>query len=206
MKNIYPFKSKVCHAQRRQLMQQESRLFWLTGLSGSGKSSLALRLEHYLFQQGYKVYLLDGDNVRNGLCRDLSFTETDRKENMRRVAEVANLMLDAGLVVICAFISPYAAERELVRQIVGQERFSEVYVSCPLQVCELRDTKGLYAKARAGKVQNFTGISAPYEAPSAPDLILATDNESIEASLQKLISFAAPQLQLQPPMRVAAGE
>ncbi|WP_276496287.1 adenylyl-sulfate kinase [Pontibacter litorisediminis] len=203
MKNIYPFKSKVCPAQRRQLMQQEPQLVWLTGLSGSGKSTLALRLEHYLFHQGYKVYLLDGDNIRNGLCRDLSFTEQDRKENMRRVAEVANLMLDAGMVVICAFISPYAEERELARQIVGPERFTEVYISCSLQVCEQRDTKGLYAKARAGFIPNFTGISAPYEVPSHPDLTLRTDQESIDDSLHKLITFVEPQLRLQERLKAA---
>ncbi|AKD05055.1 adenylyl-sulfate kinase [Pontibacter korlensis] len=205
MKNIYPFKSKVCNEQRRQLMQQEPRLFWLTGLSGSGKSTLALRLEHYLFHQGYKVYLLDGDNIRNGLCQDLSFTEKDRKENVRRVGQVANLLLDAGLVVICAFISPYAAERELVRQIVGSDRFSEVFVSCSLEVCEKRDTKGLYAKARQGIIPNFTGISAPYQAPKQPNITLHTDQESIEESLQKLLTYAEPQLSLQPQMKVAAG-
>ncbi|PTX14229.1 adenylylsulfate kinase [Pontibacter mucosus] len=203
MKNIYPFKSKVCPEQRRQRMQQEPQLVWLTGLSGSGKSTLALRLEHHLFHQGYKVYLLDGDNIRNGLCRDLGFSEQDRKENIRRVAEVSRLLLDAGMVVICAFISPYAEERELARQIVGPDRFTEVYISCPLQVCEQRDTKGLYAKARAGLIANFTGISAPYEVPPHPDLTIRTDKESIDASLDKLITFVEPQLRLQQRMKAA---
>lgn len=203
MKNIYPFKSKVCYEQRKQAMQQEPRLFWLTGLSGSGKSTLALRLEHYLFHNGSKVFLLDGDNIRNGLCRDLTFTAQDRKENMRRVGEVANLMLEAGLIVICAFISPYATERQLVKEIVGPERFAEVYVNCSLQVCEQRDTKGLYAKARKGLIPNFTGISAPYETPENPDIILKTDQESIEDSLQKLITFVEPQLKLAKQMKIA---
>lgn len=203
MKNIYPFPSKVCPEQRRQLMQQEPQLVWLTGLSGSGKSTLALRLEHYLFHKGYKVYLLDGDNIRKGLCRDLSFTEQDRKENIRRVAEVAQLMLEAGLVVICAFISPYIEERALARQVVGPERFREVYIHCPLHVCEQRDTKGLYAKARAGLLPNFTGISAPYEAPPQPDLTLRTDQESIDDSLHKLITFVEPHLRLQQRMQAA---
>ncbi|MCX2738982.1 adenylyl-sulfate kinase [Pontibacter anaerobius] len=203
MQNIYPFESKVCYEQRKQLMQQEPRLVWLTGLSGSGKSTLALRLEHHLFHLGYKVFLLDGDNIRNGLCQDLGFTAQDRKENMRRVAEVANLMLESGLVVICAFISPYASERALVKEIVGPQRFAEVYINCSLQVCEQRDTKGLYAKAQQGLIQNFTGISAPYEAPQQPDLILKTDQEPIEDSLHKLITFVKPQLRLKQNMKAA---
>ncbi|OKL40430.1 adenylyl-sulfate kinase [Pontibacter flavimaris] len=203
MKNIYPFNSKVGYGQRRMQMQQEPRLVWLTGLSGSGKSTLALRLEHHLFHLGYKVFLLDGDNIRNGLCRDLGFSKQDRKENMRRVAEVAKLMLDAGLVVICAFISPYREERELARQVVGPERFTEVYINCSLQVCEQRDTKGLYAKARQGLIKDFTGISAPYEAPQSPHLLLRTDRESIDDSLQKLIAFVEPQLRLPQRMKAA---
>lgn len=176
------------------MMMQEPRLVWLSGLSGSGKSTLALRLEHYLFHQGYKIFLLDGDNVRNGLSSDLSFTAPDRKENIRRVGEVAKLMLDAGLAVICAFISPYEEERALVKRIVGETRFTEVYVNCSLQVCEERDTKGLYAKARQGIIPNFTGISAPYEAPQAPDVEVKTDAESIDESLLKLINAVEPQL------------
>lgn len=194
MEHLYPFQSKVCPAQRKQLMQQEPRLIWFTGLSGSGKSTLAMRLESYLFHRGYKVYLLDGDNVRHGLNSDLGFTESDRKENIRRVGEVARMMLDAGLVVLCAFISPYAAERDFVKSITGKDRFTEIFVSCSLQVCEARDTKGLYAKARSGLLPNFTGISAPYEAPAAPDLEVRTDQESIEESLGKLINYVEPLL------------
>jgi len=175
-------------------MQQEPLLVWFTGLSGSGKSTLALRLEHYLFHQGFNVFLLDGDNVRNGLNQDLSFNPQDRKENIRRVGEVAKLMLDAGLVVVSAFISPYAEERELVKQIVGEARFMEVFVNCPLEVCETRDTKGLYAKARQGLIPHFTGISAPYEMPAQPDLEVKTGKETIEASLSKLIGFVEPKI------------
>lgn len=195
MKYIFPFKSKLSYDQRKDLMKQAPRLVWLTGLSGSGKSTLAVRLEHYLFHKGYKVFLLDGDNIRNGLNNDLGFTEQDRKENIRRVGEVAKLMLDAGLIVLCAFISPYEEERTLVKNIVGESRFTEVYINCLLEVCEERDTKGLYAKARKGIIANFTGISAPYEPPLVPDVEVKTDEESIEESLYKLINFVEPKLQ-----------
>ncbi|MGV3541015.1 MAG: adenylyl-sulfate kinase [Rufibacter sp.] len=194
MKNIYPFKSKITEAQRKEQLQQEPLLVWFTGLSGSGKSTLALRLEHYLFHRGHKVFLLDGDNLRNGLNQDLGFSAQDRKENIRRVAEVAKLMLDAGLVVVSAFISPYAEERELVRQIVGEVRFMEVYVNCPLAICEKRDTKGLYAKARQGLIKEFTGISAPYEVPAKPDMEVRTAEESIEESLLQLIHLVEPRV------------
>ncbi|MDX5421280.1 MAG: adenylyl-sulfate kinase, partial [Hymenobacteraceae bacterium] len=158
--------------------------------------TLALRLEHYLFHQGYKVYLLDGDNIRSGLNSDLNFTESGRKENIRRVGEVANLMLDAGLIVLCAFISPYEEERTFVKRIVGEERFTEVFVNCSLEVCEERDTKGLYAKARQGTIPDFTGISAPYEHPEAPDVEVKTDEEQIEDSLHKLINYIEPLLEV----------
>lgn len=192
--HLYPFHSKISAAQRQDMLQQEPRLIWLTGLSGSGKSTLALRLEHYLFHKGYKVYLLDGDNVRSGLNSDLGFSAEDRRENVRRVSEVARLMLDAGLVVICAFISPYAEERELARKTVGADRFTEVYINCPLHVCEQRDTKGLYAKARQGLIPDFTGVSAPYEVPAEPDVEVQTAEESIEDSLCRLIGFVEPRL------------
>jgi adenylylsulfate kinase len=177
------------------MMGQEPRLIWLTGLSGSGKTTLALRLEHYLFHQGYKSFLLDGDNVRMGLNKDLGFSEDDRKENLRRIGEAAKLMLDAGLVVISAFISPYSSERDAVKVIVGEDRFIEVYVACPLQVCEERDVKGLYQKARKGIVPNFTGISAPYEAPQTPDVEVRTSEETIDTSLHKIIHYIEPLIQ-----------
>ncbi len=195
MNYIFPFDTKIAYQQRKTMMGQEPQLIWLTGLSGSGKTTLALRLEHYLFHQGYKAFLLDGDNVRMGLNKDLHFTEDDRKENLRRIGEVAKLMLDAGLIVISAFISPYSSEREAVKDIVGEDRFTEVYINCPLQVCEERDVKGLYQKARQGIVPNFTGISAPYEAPLKPDIEVRTSEETIDASLHKIIDYIKPLIQ-----------
>ena len=191
-KRIFPFDSGISLAQRKKGMGQEPRLIWLTGLSGSGKTTLALRLEHYLFHKGYKVFILDGDNVRNGLCRKLGFTEEDRKENLRRVGEVAKLMLDAGLIVISAFISPSDEDRNDIKECVGTDRFIEVYVNCPLDVCEERDVKGLYAKAREGLIPNFTGISAPYDPPKSPDIELFTADETIEDSLQKIVDVVEP--------------
>ncbi len=189
---IFPFDSKITHEQRKTLMMQEPRLIWLTGLSGSGKTTLALRLEHYFFSKGFKVFILDGDNVRNGLCKDLGFSEDDRKENMRRVGEVAKLMLDAGLIVISAFISPSGDDRLAIKNIVGEHRFTEVYVNCTVEVCEERDVKGLYAKARKGIIPNFTGISAPYDPPVLPDLEVLTADETVEESVQKIIKLVEP--------------
>ncbi len=189
MDYIFPFDTKINYPQRKKMMMQEPHLIWLTGLSGSGKTSLALRLEHYLFHHGYKAFLLDGDNVRNGLNKGLGFTEEDRKENLRRIGEVAKLMLDAGLIVISAFISPYKSERAAIKEIAGDDRFIEVYVNCPLNVCEERDVKGLYKKARKGIIPDFTGVSAPYEMPLAPDVEVKTAEESIEESLSRIIQF-----------------
>ena len=196
MDNIFPFETKISNLQRRKMMMQEPHLVWLTGFSGSGKTTLALRLEHYLFHRGYKAFLLDGDNVRNGLSKDLGFTEEDRKENLRRIGEVSKLMLDAGLIVICAFISPYKSERQAIREIAGENRFIEVYVNCPLNVCEERDIKGLYAKARKGIISDFTGISAPYEIPLNPDIELKTNEESIEKCVSKIIQLVEPKIKL----------
>ena len=186
---IFPFESKITCEQRKKAMRQEPRLIWLTGLSGSGKTTLALRLEHYFFSKGFKVFMLDGDNVRNGLCIDLGFTEDDRKENLRRVAEVSRLMLDAGLIIICAFISPNCEDRLAIKKVVGEDRFVEVYVNCTVEICERRDVKGLYAKARKGIIPNFTGVSAPYDAPVLPDIELRTGEETVEESVAKLIQL-----------------
>ncbi len=189
---IFPFDSNITSKQRIQAMRQAPHLIWLTGLSGSGKTTLALRLEHYFFRKGFKVFILDGDNIRNGLCKDLGFSESDRKENLRRVAEVARLMLDAGLIVICAFISPNGEDRQEIKSIVGEQRFIEVYVNCSVEVCEERDVKGLYAKARKGIIPNFTGISAPYDTPLSPDIEVQTAGETIEESVQKIIEVVEP--------------
>lgn len=162
----------VTHQDREALHKHQGAVLWFTGLSGSGKSTLAGALEQALHQRGVSTYLLDGDNVRHGLCHDLGFGDDDRRENIRRVGEVARLMVDAGLIVLTAFISPHRAERQLVRDMLPAGRFIEVFVDTPLAVCEARDPKGLYQKARAGELRNFTGIDAGYEAPQQPDLHL----------------------------------
>lgn len=189
---IFPFDSKINYEQRKKAMMQDPHLIWLTGLSGSGKTTLALRLEHYFFGKGFKVFILDGDNVRMGLCKGLGFSEDDRKENLRRVGEVATLMLDAGLIVISAFISPCEADRMAIKEMVGEQRFIEVYVNCSLQICEERDVKGLYAKARQGIIPHFTGISAPYDPPASPAIKLMTAEETVEESVRKIIEFVEP--------------
>ncbi|MBQ4794385.1 adenylyl-sulfate kinase [Pectobacterium versatile] len=159
----------VTRESRETLHGHQGVVIWFTGLSGSGKSTLAGALEQVLHQRGVSTYLLDGDNVRHGLCRDLGFTDDDRRENIRRVGEVAKLMVDAGLVVLTAFISPHRAERKMVQDLLGEGQFIEVFVDTPLATCEARDPKGLYKKARAGELRNFTGIDSAYEAPEAPD-------------------------------------
>ncbi|SUW62523.1 Adenylyl-sulfate kinase [Buttiauxella agrestis] len=158
--------------QREKLHQHRGAVLWFTGLSGSGKSTIAGALEEALHKLGVSTYLLDGDNVRHGLCSDLGFSDADRKENIRRVGEVARLMADAGLVVLTAFISPHRAERQMVRELVGEGRFIEVFVDTPLSICEARDPKGLYKKARADELRNFTGIDSVYEAPENPEIHL----------------------------------
>lgn len=171
----------VTREARETLHGHRGVVLWFTGLSGSGKSTLAGALETALHERGVSTYLLDGDNVRHGLCSDLGFSEDDRKENIRRVGEVANLMVDAGLVILTAFISPHRAERDMVRQRVGEGRFIEVFVDTPLAVCEARDPKGLYKKARAGELPNFTGVDAVYEAPIHPEIHL--DGEQLVTNL-----------------------
>jgi adenylylsulfate kinase len=196
LNNIYPIKTKVGTTQREVLLNQRAKLIWFTGLSGSGKSTLAVQLEAQLHALNFKTYLLDGDNIRSGLNKDLSFTEEGRVENIRRIGEVAKLMLDSGLVVLSAFISPFQADREQVKAIVGHENYMEVFVDTPLEVCEQRDVKGLYKKARAGEVKNFTGIDSPYETPEKPDIIIPTHTMSIEQSMQKLLELVLPKIKL----------
>jgi adenylyl-sulfate kinase len=191
---IYPIKTKVSAEQRHNLMNQKPKLIWFTGLSGSGKSTLAVQLEAALHARGFKTYLLDGDNIRSGLNKDLAFTDEARVENIRRISEVCKLFLDAGVVLLSAFISPFQADREQVRGIVGQENYIEVFVDAPLEVCEQRDVKGLYKKARAGEVKNFTGISSPYEKPARPDVVIPTDRMTVEQSLEVLMEAIVPQL------------
>jgi adenylyl-sulfate kinase len=170
-------------------MKQKPFLVWLTGLSGSGKSTLASALEKQLFEKGFKTYLLDGDLIRAGLNKDLGFSKEDRRENIRRIGEVCKLMTDAGLIVITAFISPFRADRDLVRTMFQASDFAEIFVKASLEVCETRDVKGLYNKARKGLIPEFTGISSPYEEPLNPELTLNTDKESEEASLSILTEY-----------------
>jgi len=185
--NVHWQAFSVDKAVRAAQKGQTPRCVWFTGLSGSGKSTIANLVERGLVAQGCHTYVLDGDNVRHGLNRDLGFTEADRVENLRRVAEVAKLMVDAGLVVLVSFIAPYARERETARSLFTPGEFVEVFVDTPLDVCESRDVKGLYAKARAGEIPNFTGINAPYERPEAPDLRLDTTAATPEALAQQVI-------------------
>lgn len=169
-------------------------LIWFTGLSGSGKSTLASSLEVYLHNQGVPTYILDGDNVRSGLNKDLDFSEDSRKENIRRISEVSKLFLDAGVVVLTAFISPFKEDRQSAKDLVGAENFVEVFVECPLEVCEERDVKGLYAKARSGEIKDFTGISSPFEEPENPTVKVNTAESSLEESLKILINKILPKL------------
>lgn len=170
-------------------MQQKPFVIWLTGLSGSGKSTLANALDVYFFNEGFHSYLLDGDNLRFGLNKDLGFDDESRVENIRRIGEVAKLMLDAGLIVIAAFISPFRTDRDMVRQMIGPKQFVEVFLNSPLEICEKRDSKGLYKKARKGMITNFTGIDSPYEPPQSPELILNSAQLSIQHELTNTIQY-----------------
>ena len=174
MKQVVRHRSHVSAEDRQRLLGQLGLTIWLTGLSASGKSTLAFSLERHLINAGRVCYVLDGDNVRHGLSSDLGFSHEDRTENIRRIAEVAQLMNDAGLIVIAAFISPYREDRAMAKRIIGAERFREVYVSTPIQVCEQRDPKGVYRLAKAGKLAHFTGVSDPYEPPENPDALMDT--------------------------------
>ena len=180
--NITWHDQQVTKGERAALKKQKPCVIWFTGLSGSGKSTIANALAKRLHDEGYHTYVLDGDNVRHGLNKDLGFSAADRVENIRRIGEVAKLMVDAGLIVLTAFISPYRADRQMVRELVGEHEFIEVFVDTPLEVCERRDSKGLYAKARAGVIKNFTGIDAPYEEPLEPDVRLKAGHIPIHNS------------------------
>ncbi|KMK76051.1 adenylyl-sulfate kinase [Alkalihalobacillus pseudalcaliphilus] len=188
-KNIVWHESVVSKQDRQKQKGHKSVILWFTGLSGAGKSTLANALDLYLHQKGLTSYVLDGDNVRHGLNKGLGFSEEDRKENIRRIGEVSKLFLDAGTIVSTAFISPFRQDRDQVRQLVEDGEFIEIYVKCSLEKCELRDPKGLYKKARSGEIPEFTGISSPYEEPLNPEVLVETDQLSIEGSIQKVIAY-----------------
>ena len=195
--NIYPIFDRMLSRQdKEELLGQHSMMIWFTGLSGSGKSTIAIALERELHKRGLLCRILDGDNIRSGINNNLGFTEADRVENIRRIAEVAKLFIDTGIITIAAFISPNNDIREMAANIIGQENFLEVYVSTPLAECERRDVKGLYAKARRGEIQNFTGISAPFEAPAHPALTLDTSVLSLEESVNKLLDLVLSKIQI----------
>ncbi len=190
MKQVVWHGGHVSTEDRQRLLGQSALTIWLTGLSASGKSTLAFALERHLINAGRACYVLDGDNVRHGLNGNLGFSHEDRTENIRRIAEVAHLMNDAGLIVITAFISPYREDRAMARCIIGAERFREVYVSTPIQICEQRDPKGLYGMAKAGKLAHFTGISDPYEPPEEPDMVIDTSLVSVEEEVEWIAVLA----------------
>ena len=179
----------VTRERRNQLNGHKSVVIWFTGLSGSGKSTLAHSVEEELHNLGCRTYVLDGDNVRHGLSSNLNFSDDDRKENIRRIGEAAKLMMEAGVIAITAFISPFNKDRNLVRQLLPQGDFIEIYCKASLEICESRDIKGLYKRARAGEIKNYTGIDSPYEAPDNPELVVNTGSESLEESVAKVIDF-----------------
>lgn len=185
---LYRQEFTVTREERFRLNGHKGAVLWFTGLSGSGKSTIANLVDYELYQYQCQSYILDGDNIRQGLNQDLGFSDADRIENLRRIGEVSKLFVDSGKIVLTAFISPFAKERERLRQLIGED-FIEVYVKCPLEICEKRDPKGLYQKARQGLISQFTGIDSPYEPPSAPELVLETDKESIEESVEKVLRF-----------------
>lgn len=195
-KNIIPHNYQISIEDRRQSNQHNSFLLWFTGLSGSGKSTIANVIEQKLHQMGVKTFTLDGDNIRKGINKDLTFSPEDRTENIRRIAEVANLMVNAGLVTLAAFVSPYKKDRDSIRSIVKDVNFVEIYINTSVEECERRDVKGLYKKARAGEIKNMTGISAPYETPENPEIEINTEEESVDVAAQRIIDFITPKLKL----------
>ena len=188
--NVYPiFDKMMTRADKEQLLNQRGLMVWFTGLSGSGKSTIAIALERELHRRGLLCRILDGDNIRSGINNNIGFSEEDRVENIRRIAEVGKLFVDTGIITLAAFISPNNALRQMAAEIIGKEDFIEVYVSTPIEVCEQRDVKGLYARARRGEIKDFTGVSAPFEAPEHPDLSLDTSVLTLEESVGKLIEL-----------------
>lgn len=188
--NIHWHEGDIKKADRERLNNHRGVCLWFTGLSGSGKSTVALEVEKMLYERGVRTYVLDGDNIRHGLNKDLGFSPEDRVENIRRIGEVSHLFVDAGIVVLTAFISPYRADRDIVRKLMADGEFVEIFVDCDLEVCEQRDPKGLYKKARAGEIKEFTGISAPYEEPENPELVINTSAETdAKKNAEKVVRY-----------------
>lgn len=193
LSHIYPIFDQILDRKSKESrLQQKGLVIWLIGLSGSGKSTIAKNFEKRLFQEGTITQLLDGDNLRSGLNSNLGFSAADRVENLRRTAEVAKLFKEAGIVTICSFITPTNASRESVKEIIGSDDYAEIYVNCPLEVCEERDVKGLYAKARAGEIPDFTGISSPFEEPQQADLVLKSAEHDVDTCVDQLYQFVRP--------------
>ncbi len=187
--NLTWHETTVTKQDREELLNQKGCVVWFTGLSGSGKSTLANAVAHQLHERNHHTYVLDGDNVRHGLNKNLGFSPEDREENIRRVGEVAKLFVDAGTIVMTAFISPYREDRDQARELIEENRFVEVFVECPLNICEERDPKGLYKKARSGEIKEFTGISAPYEEPNNPEVVVTTSELSVIESARQVIVY-----------------
>ncbi|PNR97048.1 adenylyl-sulfate kinase [Petrotoga sp. 9PWA.NaAc.5.4] len=187
--NVVWHEGKIKKEDRERFLRQKGVILWLTGLSGSGKSTIAHELEYRLLNMGHLAYVLDGDNIRHGLNGDLGFSPQDREENIRRIGEVAKLFADLGIIAITAFISPYKKDRQRVRSLVKEDEFVEIYVKCSIDVLKQRDTKGMYEKALRGEIKEFTGVSAPYEEPENPELVLNTEKESVEESVNKVLEY-----------------
>ena len=187
--NVIYHHASVTRQRRNKLNEHRSVVLWFTGLSGSGKSTLAHTLEEKLYQKGCRTFVLDGDNVRHGLNSNLDFSEPGRTENIRRISEVSKLMLESGLIVMTAFISPFNKDRNEARKLISNDDFIEIYCKASLETCEARDVKGLYKRARAGKIKNYTGVDSPYEVPENPELTLDTDNETLNESVSKIYNF-----------------
>ena len=196
MENIIPHEFHISKTERNKQNGHTSFVVWFTGLSGSGKSTIANQVEHELYEQGIKTFSLDGDNIRKGLNNNLGFTAEDRHENLRRIAEVAKLFVESGAVVIASFISPLKKDRELIKEIIGKKDFTEVFVNTSLEEGERRDVKGLYKKARAGEIKNFTGIDAPYENPENPDLEIKTESENLEDAIKRIVLHLQDKLKI----------
>lgn len=194
MKNIIPHDHAITQVDRVKRSGFKPVLIWFTGLSGSGKSTLAGELEVYLYNEGVPTYMLDGDNIRSGINKDLDFSEKGRKENIRRISEISKLFLDAGVVILTAFISPFRSDRQVASDLVGEENFFEIFVDCPIAVCEERDVKGLYAKARRGEIKNFTGITSPFEKPLNPTILVNTATSNPDECVRLLINKIVPKL------------